>query len=266
MFTVLLLVIALFSSIPASAQSGTGEIWGHVAEVTGEAVEQAAVTVTNIDTGANRTMRTDRDGRFGFAALPAGRYQATALHDGFAGRRQDDIVLLPGQRMSFDLQLRRAPLAETIALNPHPPIMESARTHASAFVAETEIEELPIAGRRYLRLAELTPAVTQDAATGGVSVMDLPSAQNRILIDGFDHTSSITGDPVGREGPSRVPYQAESVVRAGIPHPDQWCAGGERPRGCRRNQRRHEVGCKCVACVRLRVLRRSGAQRQDDAR
>ena len=84
---------------------------------------------------------------------------------------------------------------------------ESARTHASAFVAETEIEELPIAGRRYLRLAELTPAVTQDAATGGVSVMDLPSAQNRILIDGFDHTSSITGDPIGHEGPSRVPYQ-----------------------------------------------------------
>ena len=85
--------------------------------------------------------------------------------------------------------------------------MESARTHASAFVAETEIEELPIAGRRYLRLAELTPAVTQDAATGGVSVMDLPSTQNRILIDGFDHTSSVTGDPIGREGPSRVPYQ-----------------------------------------------------------
>jgi outer membrane receptor protein involved in Fe transport len=207
LFTVLLLVIALFSSIPASAQSGAGDLWGHVAEVTGEAVEQATVTVTNIDTGANRTMRTDRDGRFGFAALPAGRYQATALHDGFAGRRQDDIVLLPGQRMSFDLQLRRAPLPETIALNPHPPIVESARTHASAFVAETEIEELPIAGRRYLRLAELTPAVTQDAATGGVSVMDLPSAQNRILIDGFDHTSSITGDPIGREGPSRVPYQ-----------------------------------------------------------
>jgi hypothetical protein len=207
LFTVLLLLIALFSSTPASAQSGTGEIWGHVAEATGEAIEQAAVTITNIDTGANRTMRTDRDGRFGFSALPAGRYQVTALHDGFAGRRQDDIVLLPGQRMSFDLQLRRAPMAETIALNPHPPIMESARTHASAIVAETEIEELPIAGRRYLRLAELTPAVTHDAATGGVSVMDLPSAQNRILIDGFDHTSSITGDPVGNGGPLRVPYQ-----------------------------------------------------------
>jgi uncharacterized surface anchored protein len=84
LFTVLPLLIALFSSTLTSAQSGTGEIWGRVAEATGEAVEQATVTVTNIDTDANRTMRTDRDGRFGFSALPAGRYQVTAQHDGFA--------------------------------------------------------------------------------------------------------------------------------------------------------------------------------------
>ena len=207
MTAALLLLIALFSCTPAYAQNGTGEIWGRVTEMTGEVVDRAIVTATNIDTAASREMRTDNKGRFGFAALPAGRYQVTAVHDGFAGRRQDDIVLVPGQRMSIDLQLRRALLPETIALNPHPPILESGRTHASAFVAEAEIEHLPIAGRQYLRLAELTPAVTQDAATGGISVMDLPSAQNRILIDGFDHTSSITGDPAGGEGPSRIPYQ-----------------------------------------------------------
>ena len=109
--------------------------------------------------------------------------------------------------MQIDLPLRRAPLPETISLNPYPPIAESGRTHASAFVAETEIEHLPIDGRRYLRLAQLTPAVASDARTGGVSVMNLPSAQNRLVIDGFDHTSGITNDPVGREGPSRVPYQ-----------------------------------------------------------
>jgi len=203
----LFLLLALFSCTPAFAQSGTGEVWGRVTSTTGEVIDRAAVTVTNVDTGADRETHTDTSGRFGFAALPAGRYQVTAVHDGFAGRRQDDIVLLPGHRMQIELSLRRAPLPETIALNLYPPIAESARTNASAVVAETEIEHLPIAGRRYLRLAELTPAVTEDAATGGLSVMDLPSAQNRLVIDGFDHTSGITGDPVGREGPSRVPYQ-----------------------------------------------------------
>lgn len=200
-------LIALFSCTAAYAQGGTGEIWGRVTAVTGEVVEHATVTATNVDTGAERETHTDGSGRFGFAALPVGRYQVTAMHEGFAGRRQDDIALLPGQRMQIELPLRLAPMPETIALNPYPPIAESGRTHVSAFVAETEIEHLPVQGRRYLRLAELTPAVAQDGTTGGVSVMDLPSAQTRIIIDNFDHTSSITNDPIGREGPSRVPYQ-----------------------------------------------------------
>jgi hypothetical protein len=203
----LFFLAALLSFTPAFAQSGTGEIWGRVTATSGEVLERARVTVTHVDTGTDRETHTDSNGRFGFAALPAGRYHVTALLDGFAGRRQDDISLLPGQRMQIELSLRRAPLPETIALNLYPPIAESGRTHASGIVAETEIRDLPVAGRRYLRLAELTAAVSQDARTGGLSVMGLPSGQNRLLVDGFDHTSSVTGEPVGREGPSRAPYQ-----------------------------------------------------------
>ena len=198
---------ALLWCTTAFSQTGGGEIWGRVHDVDGALVGRADVTLTAVDTGTNRQTRTDDSGRFAFPSVPAGRYQVTAEHDGFAGRRQDDIAIVPGQRLQVDLSLRRAPLPETIALNPYPPIAESARTHASGFVAETEIEHLPIDGRRYLRLAELIPAVSRDAGTGGLSVMNLPSTQNRLLIDGFDHSSGITNDPIGREGPSRVPYQ-----------------------------------------------------------
>ena len=200
-------VAVLFCCSAVYAQSGTGEVWGRVHDTTGLMVDRADVTLTAVDTGAVRRTRTDDNGRFAFPAIPAGHYRVTAEHENYAGRRQDDIVIVPAQRLQIDLALRRAPLPETIALNPYPPIAESARTHASEFVAETEIEHLPIEGRRYLRLAELIPAVTRDASTGGLSVMNLPSTQNRLLIDGFDHTSGITNDPLGREGPARVPYQ-----------------------------------------------------------
>jgi Carboxypeptidase regulatory-like domain/TonB dependent receptor-like, beta-barrel len=200
-------VLAFFSAMPASAQVNTAEIWGRVADTNGNALADAGISITNVDTAAERSTHSDSSGRFGFTALGPGRYSVTATYDGLASQRQDDIELLPGQRMQFDLHLHRTATLETIALNLNPPILESGRTHASGFVAETEIEALPIEGRRYLRLAELTPAVTRDVETGGVRVMDLPSAQNRVLIDGFDHTSSITGDPLGAEGPLRVPYQ-----------------------------------------------------------
>lgn len=207
MAAALLVVLTLFSFVPAFAQGQTAEIWGRVADPEGAVLTHATVTITSIETSAVRKMYSDQSGRFGFAALPPGRYYVTAAHEGFASQRQDDIALLPGQRMQIELRLRLAPLPETIALNPSPPILESGRTHASGFIAETELAALPIEGRRYLRLAELLPAITRDAETGGLRVMDLPSAQNRILIDGFDHTSSISGDPMGAEGPQRVPYQ-----------------------------------------------------------
>jgi hypothetical protein len=211
----LFVLISLFSRTPAYAQTGAGEIWGHVADQSGQTVDHATVTVTSVDTGTARRLSTDDSGRFAASALPAGRYEVTALHDGFAGRRQEDIVLLPGERLAIEMRLRRAPLPETIALSPYPPNMESTRTHAGAIVGETELEEFPLLGRRYLRLAELTPAVTVDAATGGLSVMDLPASQSRVVIDGFDHTSSLTGEPEGREGPARVLYPlSPSMVQA----------------------------------------------------
>ena len=211
----LLFVVALLSCTPAFAQGNTAEIWGRVGDINGNVLSAAAVSITNVDTGTERDTHADREGQFGFAALPPGRYRVTASQDGFASQRQDDISLLPGQRMQIELRLHMAPLPETIALNPYPPILESGRTHVSGFVAETEIEGLPNEGRRYLRFAELTPAVTTDVETGGIRVMDLPSAQNRIVIDGFDHTSSITGYPIGAEGPLRIPYQlSQSSVEA----------------------------------------------------
>lgn len=207
MIGALLFVVTLLSCTPVFAQGNTGEVWGRVGDTNGNVLGDAAVSITNVDTGTARDTHADREGRFGFAALLPGRYRVTASHDGFASQRQDDIALLPGQRMQIELRLHVAPLPETIALNPYPPILESGRTHASGFVAETEIEALPIDGHRYLRLAELTPAVTTDVDTGGIRVMGLPSAQNRIVIDAFDHSSSITGDPMGGEGWLRVPYQ-----------------------------------------------------------
>ena len=200
-------VLALFSCMPAFAQGSTAEIWGRVADTNGKALADAGISITNVDTTAERHTHSDSSGRFGFTALRPGRYYVTAAYAGLVSQRQDDIELLPGQRMQIDLHLHRAAMPETIALNLHPPILESGRTHASGFVADTELDAFPIEGRRYLQLAELTPAVTRDVETGGVRVMDLPSTQNRVLIDGFDHTSSITGDPLGAEGPLRVPYQ-----------------------------------------------------------
>src|SRR5689334_12812870 len=98
---------ALFCCAAAYAQTGAGEIWGRVHDTTGALIDHADITLTAVETGTLRKTHTDGSGRFAFPAVPAGHYQVTAEHEGFAGRRQDDIVIVPGQRLQIDLPLRQ---------------------------------------------------------------------------------------------------------------------------------------------------------------
>jgi len=211
---VLVVLLSLSSRTTAFAQSGTAEIWGHVADSSGQSIERAAITVTNVETGANRQVFTDDSGRFAAPALPVGPYEVTAAFEGYAARRQEALVLHPGQRVVLQFELRRAVFPETLTIGLMPAELETARTHESYFVDTSQVETLPTKDRQFLRFTQLAPAVSTDAATGGLSVMDQSSALNRVVIDGFDHTSSLTGEPYGTLGVDATPSQlSEAAVR-----------------------------------------------------
>ncbi len=210
----LVVSLSLSSRSTALAQTATGEIWGHVADSSGESIGSAAITVTNVETGANRHVFTDDGGRFAAPALPVGPYEVTAAFEGYAARRQEELVLHAGQRVVLQFELRRAIFPETLTIALTPAELETARTHESYLVDTSQVENLPSKDRQFLRLTQLAPAVTTDAATGGLSVMDQPSALNRVIIDGFDHTSSLTGEPYGTLGVNATPSQlSEAAVR-----------------------------------------------------
>ena len=103
----LAVIVALFSCAPALAQTGTGDIQGRVAADSGELLENATVTLTDVDTGVERKTRSDDGGRFAFVAVAAGRYQVTAEHRGFAPRTPWKARLFSGQ---FPRLAGRAPL------------------------------------------------------------------------------------------------------------------------------------------------------------
>jgi hypothetical protein len=210
----LVVLFTLSSRTTALAQSGTGEIWGRVADSSGQTIGEAAITVTNVETGAIRHLFADSHGRFAAPALPVGPYEVTADFEGYAARRQEGLMLHPGERLTLQFELRRAIVPETLTLGLAPAELETARTHESNLVDVSHIENLPSKDRQYLRFTQLGPAVTTDAATGGLSVMDQPTALNRVVIDGFDHTSSLTGEPYGTVGVNATPSQlSQEAVR-----------------------------------------------------
>ena len=114
------------------AQAASGTIHGVVHEQAAAALRGVAVTATNVETGFRRRVISGAGGRFTVAGLPAGVYELSAVLDGFAEGRQAGIVLRPGDAFATRLQLRKAPLAETITLTDARSGLERMRGHAAS--------------------------------------------------------------------------------------------------------------------------------------
>ncbi len=92
----IIFAIALaLSAGPAFAQSqaANGTIEGTVADSSGGVLPGVTVTVTNVDTGLERSLVTNIDGQYRGLLLPLGRYRVAAELQGFKTFEQTGITL-----------------------------------------------------------------------------------------------------------------------------------------------------------------------------
>ncbi|MGH9617232.1 MAG: carboxypeptidase-like regulatory domain-containing protein, partial [Acidobacteriaceae bacterium] len=70
-----------------------GRIAGTVKDPAGNAVQNATILISEIDTGLAYRARTGSSGRYALPALPVGRYDLTVLAPGFANYKRKNITL-----------------------------------------------------------------------------------------------------------------------------------------------------------------------------
>ena len=87
----------LLSAMTSWAQAPTGEITGNVTDASGASVTDATITLTNTDTNAVRTAKSNTAGIYDFTSLPTGNYTLRAEMPGFAAELHSGIVLQIGQ-------------------------------------------------------------------------------------------------------------------------------------------------------------------------
>src|SRR5882757_1544269 len=92
---VLLGMIAVFGCFAtlANAQSaGNASVQGSVSDSTGASVPNAAVVLTNSETGTTRTTVTDSSGLYSLPNVPVGPYALTVTASGFQGYTQKGVL------------------------------------------------------------------------------------------------------------------------------------------------------------------------------
>jgi hypothetical protein len=202
--TIVLLFCLLFS-IPLFAQSSTGSISGGVTDDSGGALPGVTVTAQNAANGAERSTVTNTTGHYQIGLLTPGRYNVTAMLDGFQPVRREVIVNI-GSDVTLDVAMRVG-VAETVTVTADAPLIETERTQVSSVVNETAIENLPVNGRNFIDFVLTTPGVVKDVRQGDISFGGQRGTLNSLVIDGANNDNTFFGQALGRTGSGRAPYQ-----------------------------------------------------------
>src|SRR3984885_912473 len=152
-----LFFVALPATAPLLAQNA--ELSGLVSDPSGLAVPGAKVVVQSANTGATRTVSSNGQGEYSAPALLPGAYNLTVDANGFKTLHQNGVVVEVDQRARLDFALTVGSATESISVQGSAPLLNAADASVSTVIGNQFVENLPLNGRSFSSLIDLTPGV-----------------------------------------------------------------------------------------------------------
>ena len=152
-----LAVFAMLVSSAEYAQAQNAFVTGTIKDQSGAVMPGVTMTARNQDTGLSRTVVADENGQFRLPALPPGTYTVLAEISGFTKEEVKDITLVIDQTATVDFTMKPATMNETVAVVAEAPMVDTTASTVSTSVSNQQIQDLPVASRRWIDLAMLTP-------------------------------------------------------------------------------------------------------------
>ncbi len=157
---VALALAALFALTgDAAAQTNIGEITGVVRDSQGGVLPGTTVTAEHVETGTSVQRMTDSEGRYFLPALRIGGHIVTAALPGFQRVVRDRVTVQLGQLITVDFTLAVAGLTEEIRVSVGASLLQAANAEISDIIENREVVQLPLNGRNFLALAQLSDSV-----------------------------------------------------------------------------------------------------------
>lgn len=183
-----LYVCLTLSTLHLLAQSPDGNINGLVSDPSSAAVVGAEVVAVNDVTGVQYTTKTNSEGIYVLPSLPPGPYRLQVSKVGFKTIIKPDIVLNVQDALSINFTLPVGATYEVLTVEGGAPLVNTENATVSTVVDRQFAENLPMNGRSFQTLIELTPGVvvipSNSSDTGQFSVNGQRGASNYWMVDG----------------------------------------------------------------------------------
>ncbi len=162
-FTLLSLaaVVAIGAAAPAAhgqSLASTAALSGTVSDPSGARVPNASVTLESPEKGIKRTFKTDAEGSFSFALLPAATYTLTVQVAGFKTYKQEGIALEVGQSATQGVTLSIG-TTEQIEVSAAAPLLQTDNANVGQEISTKQVTELPLNLRNVFNFVQLNSSV-----------------------------------------------------------------------------------------------------------
>ncbi|MGD0134350.1 MAG: TonB-dependent receptor, partial [Bryobacteraceae bacterium] len=204
-----LIVTAMLAASPLLAQNA--ELSGLITDPSSLAVSNARVTVQSVDNGATRSVDSNQQGEYSVPAVPPGSYNLTIEANGFKTIHQNGVVVEVDQRARLDFALTIGRATETITAQGSAPLLNTSDASVSTVIDHQFVENLPLNGRSFSSLIDLTPGVVLTPSNfqdqGQFSVNGQRPDANYFLVDGVSANlgSAGSGNLLGQSGAGQLP-------------------------------------------------------------
>ena len=199
---------SLLTLIPAHGQAITGDVLGSVTDATGAVIPNAKMTITNVGTQEKRHVLSGDNGDFVFSLLQAGSYTLRVEAPGFKTYTLSAFAVGAGDRTRVPVQLELGQASETVEVHSDSlPALQSDSATVQDVVSEKAVQDLPLNGRNFVGLVQITAGVNQGIAssiasgtrpddrrpTSSFSANGQPDTLNNNMIDGLDNNEREQG-------------------------------------------------------------------------
>jgi len=201
-----LLVLLVFGST-LYAQRTTADMLGTVTDASGAVLPGVKITVQNLDTAADYTATSDNAGNYLITLLPVGRYSIQVGASGFRTWTVAEVTLAIGDRLRQDIRLEVGTLEQSMEVTASSPALQADSSSLSNLINTNAMQDLPLNGRNFVVLAQLTAGSAEGEPTGlpsgtrpddrrqtsAVAVNAQPTSFNNFMIDGMDDNERFIG-------------------------------------------------------------------------
>ncbi len=184
--------------LPVFSQGNAGRIQGTLTDQSGGVLVGATVTITDTQRSTTRTLNTNQAGEYNGPGLLPSTYTVRAEAMGFKTIERVGILLEANQELRVDLLLQPGQQTQTITVTEALPMVDTTNAELGGTLQSDIIDSLPMNGRNFQNLLQLTPGVM--IYPGGTSYSEstngLRSHQNLYLVNGVFSSTPWDGQSV----------------------------------------------------------------------